>query len=55
MKKKRRKYRSVIETFIDAKNFGSILQPQKLNYNKYLNRIEELGEAQLTVETYQSL
>ncbi|MBY6269205.1 BREX-1 system adenine-specific DNA-methyltransferase PglX [Parageobacillus thermoglucosidasius] len=46
--------RSVIETFIDAKNFGSILQPPKIDYKKYIMRIEELGEEQLTVETYQS-
>ncbi|WMJ21558.1 BREX-1 system adenine-specific DNA-methyltransferase PglX [Geobacillus kaustophilus] len=46
--------RSVIDTFIDAKNFGSILQPPKLDYDKYLNRIEELGEEQLTVETFKA-
>ncbi|RXS83365.1 BREX-1 system adenine-specific DNA-methyltransferase PglX [Geobacillus sp. PK12] len=46
--------RSVINTFIDAKNFGSILQPPKIDYKKYIMRIEEFGEEQLTVETYQS-
>ncbi|MCQ6274791.1 BREX-1 system adenine-specific DNA-methyltransferase PglX [Bacillus sp. V3B] len=43
---------SLIETFIDAKNFGSLLHPNTINYDHYLNRIEQLGEIQLSVDTY---
>ncbi|MCM3595649.1 BREX-1 system adenine-specific DNA-methyltransferase PglX [Metabacillus idriensis] len=45
---------SVIETFIDAKNFGSILQPLIIDYDKYFIKINNLGENQLTLETYQA-
>lgn len=45
--------RLIIEGFYNAKNFGSILQPPKVNYNKYLTMIEELEETQLTIETFQ--
>ncbi|MED4182082.1 BREX-1 system adenine-specific DNA-methyltransferase PglX [Priestia megaterium] len=45
---------SIIETFINAKNFGSIIVPPELDYIKYLNRIERLEEEQLSVETYQA-
>lgn len=48
-----REIQSIIETFIDAKNYGSILQLPIANYEAYLNRIEGIGEAQLTYETFQ--
>ncbi|MEH6954445.1 BREX-1 system adenine-specific DNA-methyltransferase PglX [Neobacillus drentensis] len=46
--------RMIIDTFINAKNFGSILQPSKLEFDRYINTIEELGEAQLSVDTFQA-
>lgn len=44
--------RLLIETFINAKDFGSIIYPPVINYNNYLKRIEELGEEQLTLENF---
>lgn len=46
--------RLVIEEFIDAKNFGSILQSPNIDYNKYYSRTEQLEEVQLTAENYKA-
>ncbi|MDQ0156522.1 BREX-1 system adenine-specific DNA-methyltransferase PglX [Robertmurraya andreesenii] len=43
---------SLIEGFIEAKNFGSILEPPLLDYEKYISRIDELSFEQLTTENY---
>ncbi|MCQ6274790.1 BREX-1 system adenine-specific DNA-methyltransferase PglX [Bacillus sp. V3B] len=45
---------SIFEDFIDAKTFGSILQPSKIDTDKYLKRIDHLEETQLTLDTYES-
>lgn len=45
---------SILSVFNGAKNIGSILKPEKINYQKYLNRITNLGEMQLTANTYQA-
>ncbi|MEH7164309.1 BREX-1 system adenine-specific DNA-methyltransferase PglX, partial [Priestia megaterium] len=49
----------LLQTFIDAKNFGSILQPDKLHFDNYLQKIEGLqrtGEQTLeTFEVYEQL
>ncbi|MFD6441379.1 BREX-1 system adenine-specific DNA-methyltransferase PglX, partial [Peribacillus sp. NPDC060186] len=44
-----------LEGFIDAKNYGSILQPEKLDYDKYLARIEDMQSdtTQMSVETFE--
>ncbi|MEG6534399.1 BREX-1 system adenine-specific DNA-methyltransferase PglX [Caldifermentibacillus hisashii] len=42
--------RSIIETFIDAKIYGSMLQPQQYCYQKYLNRIQKINDEQLSLE-----
>ncbi|GGE54790.1 BREX-1 system adenine-specific DNA-methyltransferase PglX [Priestia taiwanensis] len=36
--------KELLTTFIDAKSLGSILQPEKVEFDKYLNRIRELQE-----------
>ncbi len=36
--------KELLATFIDAKNFGSILQPEKVNFDKYIEKIRELKE-----------
>ncbi|ARK30107.1 BREX-1 system adenine-specific DNA-methyltransferase PglX [Halalkalibacter krulwichiae] len=43
---------TLLETFVDAKNFGSILQPEKIDYGKYIERIENVDESQLSLENY---
>ncbi|GAB6568494.1 MULTISPECIES: BREX-1 system adenine-specific DNA-methyltransferase PglX [Bacillus cereus group] len=36
--------KDLLTTFIDAKNFGSILQPEKVDADKYIRKIIELNE-----------
>ncbi|WP_428912065.1 BREX-1 system adenine-specific DNA-methyltransferase PglX [Niallia sp. Krafla_26] len=49
----RKEIQLILETFIDARSFGSILQPPKnIDYQKYLEKIQTLGEEQLTTESY---
>lgn len=45
---------SIIDTFIDAKNYGSIIVPAKIDFDKYLDRIQNLGEHQLSVESFEA-
>ncbi|MCT4479107.1 BREX-1 system adenine-specific DNA-methyltransferase PglX [Peribacillus frigoritolerans] len=46
---------AMLREFIDAKNYGSILQPEKLDYDKYLVRIEDMqsGAIQMSAETFE--
>lgn len=42
------------QTFIDAKNYGSILQPEKVDFDKYLRKIEQLQQSgEHTLETFE--
>ncbi|MBP1950689.1 BREX-1 system adenine-specific DNA-methyltransferase PglX [Virgibacillus litoralis] len=41
----------IINLYQNAKNFGSMLKPPKVDYNKYLDRIDSIGEVQISVET----
>ncbi|MFP7473402.1 BREX-1 system adenine-specific DNA-methyltransferase PglX [Niallia taxi] len=43
---------SLLDVFINGEIFGSLLQPLKSNYRKYLERIDEIGAVQLTGENY---
>ncbi|USK68580.1 BREX-1 system adenine-specific DNA-methyltransferase PglX [Peribacillus asahii] len=45
----------LLEGLIDAKNFGSILQLEKIDYDTYLERIDELkaSTTQMSVETFE--
>ncbi|QCJ42886.1 BREX-1 system adenine-specific DNA-methyltransferase PglX [Bacillus sp. S3] len=36
---------SLFRTFIDAKNYGSILKPENLNFKKYLEKVKALKES----------
>lgn len=45
----------ILDAFKDAKNLGSIINPPKLNYKKYLTKIKELGEEQLSIHTFTAL
>ncbi|MGN8647572.1 BREX-1 system adenine-specific DNA-methyltransferase PglX [Gracilibacillus sp. HCP3S3_G5_1] len=36
--------------FQDAKNYGSLLTPPKIKYEKYLSRIDNLGEVQVSID-----
>ncbi|MEW5321282.1 BREX-1 system adenine-specific DNA-methyltransferase PglX [Geobacillus thermoleovorans] len=51
--------KKLLETFIDAKNYGSILSPEKVDFDKYLWKIERLrqdGEYTLDAfEVYEQL
>ncbi|ASS85705.1 restriction endonuclease [Geobacillus lituanicus] len=44
----------LLQTFIDAKNYGSILQPEKVDFDKYLQKIEQLQQSgEHTLETFE--
>lgn len=44
----------LLQTFIDAKNYGSILQPEKVDFDKYLRKIEQLQQSgEHTLETFE--
>lgn len=46
--------KTLLHTFIDAKNYGSILQPEKVNFDKYLLKIEQLQQSgEHTLETFE--
>ncbi|HGA0699966.1 TPA: BREX-1 system adenine-specific DNA-methyltransferase PglX [Bacillus cereus] len=46
--------KDLLTTFIDAKNFGSILQFEELNFNKYIQKVQELREAgEVTLENFE--
>lgn len=46
--------KDLLTTFMDAKNFGSILQPKKVNFDKYIVKIKELEKAgQVTLENFE--
>jgi hypothetical protein len=46
--------KTLLKTFIDAKNYGSILQPEKVDFDKYLRKIEQLQESgEHTLETFE--
>lgn len=46
--------KTLFQTFIDAKNFGSILKPEKVDFDKYIQKIEQLKQTgQPDLETYQ--
>lgn len=46
--------KTLLHTFIDAKNYGSILQPEKVDFDKYLRKIEQLKQAgEHTLETFE--
>lgn len=46
--------KTLLETFIDAKNYGSILQPEKVDFDKYLRKIEQLKQSgEHTLETFE--
>ncbi|MFB4169022.1 BREX-1 system adenine-specific DNA-methyltransferase PglX [Virgibacillus sp. JSM 102003] len=42
---------SIIIFYNDAKNFGSMLTPPNIDFKKYLNRINSIGEVQISLET----
>ncbi len=42
----------LLNLFTDAKNYGSTLIPPEFNFEKYLDRISEIGEEQLTIENF---
>jgi hypothetical protein len=42
----------IIKSFINCKNIGSILQPPNIDIAKYLERINQLSEEQLSTENY---
>ncbi|MFJ7829472.1 BREX-1 system adenine-specific DNA-methyltransferase PglX [Peribacillus sp. NPDC097284] len=46
---------ALLDGFMDAKNYGSILQPEKLDYDKYLARIENMQSnvTQMNFETFE--
>ncbi|MDQ6598101.1 BREX-1 system adenine-specific DNA-methyltransferase PglX [Bacillus salipaludis] len=54
-----REIKDLLSTFIDAKNFGSIIQLEKINFQKYLNKLSSLkrtGEFNLeNFEVYEQL
>lgn len=44
----------VLTTFIDAKNFGSILRPEKVDFDKYIEKIRELKKTEeWTLENFE--
>ncbi|UOY92504.1 BREX-1 system adenine-specific DNA-methyltransferase PglX [Ectobacillus sp. JY-23] len=46
--------KELLTTFIDAKNFGSILQPEKVDFEKYLSKVRALREeGQATFDTFE--
>ncbi|MEI5876203.1 BREX-1 system adenine-specific DNA-methyltransferase PglX [Bacillus paranthracis] len=46
--------KKLLITFIDAKNFGSILQSEKLDFDKYIGRIRDLKETgEHTLENFE--
>ncbi|MEH7163488.1 BREX-1 system adenine-specific DNA-methyltransferase PglX [Priestia megaterium] len=46
--------KGLLQTFIDAKNLGSILQPNKVDFDKYLQKVEQLQEmGEQTLETFE--
>ncbi|MBE2917755.1 BREX-1 system adenine-specific DNA-methyltransferase PglX [Anoxybacillus flavithermus] len=46
--------KTLLETFIDAKNYGSILQPERVDFDKYLRKIEQLQQSgEHTLETFE--
>ncbi|ASS99778.1 SAM-dependent methyltransferase [Geobacillus thermocatenulatus] len=46
--------KGLLQTFIDAKNYGSILQPEKVDFDKYLRKIEQLQQSgEHTLETFE--
>ncbi|MGX5386409.1 BREX-1 system adenine-specific DNA-methyltransferase PglX [Bacillus thuringiensis] len=50
----RKELKALLTTFIDAKNFGSILQPEKLDAYKYIERIRELNQTgELNLENFE--
>ncbi|MDP1455748.1 BREX-1 system adenine-specific DNA-methyltransferase PglX [Bacillus wiedmannii] len=46
--------KELLATFIDAKNFGSILQPAQIDFQKYIKRIDELQkEGEYNLDTFE--
>jgi type II restriction/modification system DNA methylase subunit YeeA len=46
--------KTLLKTFVDAKNYGSILQPEKVYFDKYLQKIEQLQQSgEHTLETFE--
>jgi type II restriction/modification system DNA methylase subunit YeeA len=46
--------KTLLTTFIDAKNYGSILQPERVDFDKYLRKIEQLQQSgEHTLETFE--
>ncbi|MEH0978212.1 BREX-1 system adenine-specific DNA-methyltransferase PglX [Bacillus mobilis] len=46
--------KDLLTTFINAKNFGSILQPEKVDFDKYIGNIRELKETgERTLENFE--
>lgn len=44
----------LLTTFIDAKNIGSILQPEKIDFDKYIKKIQVLKEiGEVTLENFE--
>jgi type II restriction/modification system DNA methylase subunit YeeA len=47
----RAELKGIFQLFIDAKTFGSIIQPKEFNFNLYLKRLEQLREdSEITFE-----
>ncbi|MDT8861571.1 BREX-1 system adenine-specific DNA-methyltransferase PglX [Alkalihalobacillus sp. MEB130] len=42
-----------LSSFVDAKQFGSILQPDPINLQKYIDRIHKSQHLEITLENYQ--
>lgn len=46
--------KDLLNNFIDAKNFGSILQSEKVNFDKYIGKVRELKETgEYTLENFE--
>lgn len=46
---------ALLDGFIDAKNYGSIMQPEKIDYDKYLTKIDDMQSSttQMSVEIFE--
>lgn len=49
----KKELRLILETFIDAKLFGSTIKPKKYHYLKYLDKVNNIGESQLSTLNFQ--
>ncbi|PRT22692.1 BREX-1 system adenine-specific DNA-methyltransferase PglX [Bacillus thuringiensis] len=50
----KKEIKGMLTIFIDAKNFGSILQLEKINFDKYIKKVQELREVgEVTLENFE--